>query len=151
MEVPGNGDSHSRSRNTYLIKQCRKKEFKLPDQDTTFLVEIKTCKDTLPDEQLEACHKQHATYAQLHRTRTQIIPILIGASGTIYKTHTMDSLEKLGLEPDRAKKCAQQLHHKANDHLHRIVCLRRQLEPKLKHHTRPRPPTLSGSRGKWSG
>ena len=59
------------------------------------------CRDTGPAEQLGRALSLHeALISELKNTGftdVKIIPILVGASGTIYHQHTLDSLQALGL------------------------------------------------------
>ena len=58
----------------------------------------------------------------------KLTTILIGASGTIYKGHTIQALEQLGVSTRDAKKCAAKLHLAAVRSLYEIIRLRRLLE-----------------------
>ena len=75
-----------------------------------YLVEFKYCKDTKPEDQLEACRSQHATLMLDLTTAgfaAHLIPVLIGHSGTIYTTHTLNNMTELGISAFHARKCAQ--------------------------------------------
>ena len=65
------------------------------------IVELKVCRDTGQAEQLGTALSQHETLiSELKNTGftdVKVIPILVGASGTIYHQHTLDSLQALGL------------------------------------------------------
>jgi hypothetical protein len=99
-----------------------------------YIVEFKYCRDTMPGNQLEACHTQHKDLiAQLTakgtpRRNIKLIPILLGHSGTIYTEHTLQGMETLGISKKGAKKCAQKMHIDAIKQLHSIVKTRRYLE-----------------------
>ena len=97
------------------------------------LVEFKYCKDTQPNDQLQKCHKQHealisALKQALPNHSIQLVPILIGHSGTVYKSHTISNMKKLGIEGRNALKCATKMHLDVVAQLHSIVKTRRYLE-----------------------
>lgn len=119
----------------------------------TLLVEIKTCHDTRPEEQIQACHHQHRAWVEAagrrqpqdqdntdnttaaprtHPTHslTTIVPIVVGVTGVIYTEHTLANLKKLGLDTAAARRCATNIHQEATDQLQAIICTRRKLEPK---------------------
>jgi hypothetical protein len=113
------------------------------------LIEFKYCKDTQPTDQLQKCHDQHAALttalkAALPDHSIQLVPILIGHSGTIFKSHTIANMKKVGIDGRHALKCATKMHLDAVAQLHSIVKTRRHLEgtpiaaPLL-----PRPPNES--------
>ena len=76
------------------------------------MAELKSCQDTSPQDQLAKCLTQHAELIDLlhaasyTKENITVVPILIGHSGLIYVTHTLDSLTKLGLDKTQADKCA---------------------------------------------
>jgi hypothetical protein len=96
--------------------------------------ELKYCPDTKPQEQLANCLQQHTCLeTQLLRNgyrkeNLQTLPILIGTSGTIYKSHTLSNMEALGISPYHAKKCALKMHLAAINFLHSIIQTRHRLE-----------------------
>ena len=94
-------------------------------QPTTIL-EIKVCRDTTPQDQLNRAEAQHARLQG--GLGAKLTTILIGASGTIYKGHTIQALEQLGVSTRDAKKCAAKLHLAAVRSLYEIIRLRRLLE-----------------------
>ena len=102
------------------------------------VVEIKTCRDTEPSCQLQNAKEQHAPLIKklvdqgYNPCNIHLVIILIGASGTIYTKHTLEPLERLGILPCKARKCASKLHKQAITHMHSIICTRRHLE-----HNRP--------------
>jgi ribonuclease HI len=102
------------------------------------IVEVKTCRDTTPADQLEQALAQHTELKQLLSEQHPgldiiTVPILIGVSGTIYRKHTLTALETLGLSKAKARTCAAKLHVKAIHWLSSIVRTRRMLE----HQTKP--------------
>lgn len=101
------------------------------DKRSIYLIEFKYCKDTQPEDQLEACKLQHATLISDLTTAgyaVHLVPILIGHSGTIYTTHTLTNMTQLGISLFHARKCAQKMHIDAVTQLHSIVQTRRQHE-----------------------
>lgn len=118
--------------------------------DTISIIEFKYCKDTKPEDQLEKCMTQHSSLISDLRAagyKVEIVPILIGHSGTIYTSHTLDNMKKLGISTYHARKCALKMHVDAINHLHSIVKTRRHLEPKTPPmDNRPRP-SLRHQRG----
>ena len=91
---------------------------------TIYIVEFKYCRDTMPGNQLQACHTQHEdlisqlTAKGTPRRNIKLIPILLGHSGTIYTEHTLQGMETLGISKQCAKKCAQKMHIDAIKQLH---------------------------------
>ena len=101
-----------------------------------YIVELKFCSDTQPNKQLAKCKEQHAKLAQeliqagYDKKNVKVIPILIGMSGTIYKEHTIEALEQLGVSHICAIRSAKKMHQTAIRLLHSIVKNRRRLEHK---------------------
>jgi len=68
-----------------------------------YIVEFKVCQDTNPVPQWERALAQHAELSTLlqnasdYKPTIHIVPVLIGAAGTIYQEYTLDSLKKLGV------------------------------------------------------
>jgi hypothetical protein len=99
-----------------------------------YIVEFKYCRDTQPDTQHNNSISQHQTLRdQLIANGYQpenihIIPILLGHSGTIYRTLTLDNMERLGISTQCAQKAARKMHIHAIRTLHSIVSTRRHLE-----------------------
>ena len=50
-----------------------------------------------------------------------VVPLLVGHSGSIYRMHTLDSLDRLGIEKSKAEKCARKLHNEATTSLDSIL------------------------------
>ena len=101
-------------------------------KDTIYIIEFKYCKDTKPEDQLEKCKTQHSTLIDdLKKSgyTVELVPILIGHSGTIYTSHTLNNMKQLGISNYHARKCALKMHVDAINHLHSIVKTRRHLEP----------------------
>jgi exonuclease III/ribonuclease HI len=98
------------------------------------IVELKTCQDTRPTDQLTAARLQHEELVErlvqrgYQRDKIKIYPILLGVSGTIYAAHTIDTLEQLGVQRDAALSCARKLHTLMVQQLHSVVTTRRHLE-----------------------
>jgi len=100
-----------------------------------YIVEFKYCRDTQPDTQHNNSIQQHQTLrdrliaSQQYRPENiHIIPIILGHSGTIYQTLTLDNMEKLGISALHAQKAARKMHIHAIRSLHSIVSTRRHLE-----------------------
>ena len=75
-----------------------------------YLIEFKYCKDTKPEDQLEACKSQHAMLMSDLTAAgyvVHLVPVIIGHSGTIYTTHTINNMTQLGISTLHARKCAQ--------------------------------------------
>jgi hypothetical protein len=104
-----------------------------------WIMELKFCSDTRPEDQLLKAQQQHAELISLlmeqgyNKSNIQLIPILIGVSGTIYTQHTLDALQLLGISQPAARKCCSKLHTEAIRSLHSIVQTRRSLERKQNH------------------
>ena len=98
------------------------------------IVEFKYCRDTAPQDQLTACMQKHAQLSQqlqlncYGQQHIKTLPILVGTSGTVYNSHTLDNMEALGISPYHAKKCASKMHLEAIKFLHSIIQTRRRLE-----------------------
>jgi ribonuclease HI len=97
------------------------------------IVELKTCRDTAPRDQLDNATTQHTELIRLLGEQhpglyVKVIPLLVGVSGTIYRTHTLDALQALGLTRAKARSCAGKLHVKAVQWLGSIIRTRRMLE-----------------------
>ena len=108
------------------------------------IVEVKTCSDTRFREQLCKAKEQHAglaTALAAGGTHTaEVLPILVGVGGSIYKEHTIDALTKLGVSRNRAREGCAKIHRLMTQKLHAIVVARRQLErpaDKCRHPGRP--------------
>ena len=118
-----------------------------PPTTKIIIAELKCCQDTRPQDQLARCLTQHndlvellkdAGYAEQNIT---VVPLLVGHSGSIYRMHTLDSLDRLGIEKSKAEKCARKLHSEATTSLDSIVKNRRRLEHQLPNqatHTAPK-------------
>ena len=81
---------------------------------------------------------REAGYAEQNIT---VVPLLVGHSGSIYRMHTLDSLDRLGIEKSKAEKCARKMHNEATTSLDSIVKNRRRLEYQLPNqatHTTPK-------------
>ena len=108
-----------------------KPDLTLISEEATILGELKFCADTRPQNQMDRALEQHAETKKMLTTAGRtvtMVPILVGNSGTIYNTHTMEALRKLGVGTTQAKGCAKKLHLEAIRSLHSIVMTRRHLE-----------------------
>jgi ribonuclease HI len=75
------------------------------------LVELKYCRDTDPEYRLQQAHNQHAELIGILKEaghETQLVTILLGVGGTIYKT-TKEAIHKLGATS--ASKTTSDLHY----------------------------------------
>ena len=61
--------------------------------------------------------------------KVELVPVLIGHSGTIYTFHTLDNMKQLGISTYHARKCALKMHVDAINHLRSIDKTRRHLKP----------------------
>lgn len=71
-----------------------------------FIGELKVCQDTRPEDAWHRAQEQHKEFAaalqavckrhHYHLTVT-IVPVLVGAAGTVYQEYTLDSLKTLGV------------------------------------------------------
>ena len=114
------------------------------------LVEIKTCQDTRHRRTLTRAQEQHqqllATLKTTYpRARIDLVPILIGVTGTIYNEHTVAALKALGVTTSGLQRCLHKIHRLAVTHLASIVGVRRQLENSP---TAQLPPVVTTSRGR---
>jgi hypothetical protein len=68
-----------------------------------YIVEFKVCQDTNPTPQWDRALAQHTELSTLLQNASDckptihIVPVLIGAAGTIYQEYTLNSLKKLGV------------------------------------------------------
>jgi hypothetical protein len=72
------------------------------------IVEVKYCRDTDPTQQLDAAQNQHkplemAIRAAAPGALVQYVPIMLGVSGTIFKSCTTEPLEQMGLRKGALK------------------------------------------------
>jgi len=96
-------------------RQHRPNDISKPRRDI-HLVEIKYCKDTRPQNQLNAAKEQHQGLCNiLQGASVALLITLLGKRGTIYNTHTLKPFKELGLDSQRVKKFASKLHvHSVN-------------------------------------
>ena len=97
------------------------------------VVEIKTCQDTDPSQQLEKAKQQHLHLVRLVQQRNPHIQvylhiILIGQMGSIYNEYTLQPLHQLGIKDNALRKLTKQLHLISVHSLATIVRSRRRLE-----------------------
>ena len=87
----------------------------IPDEEgrsVLHLVELKTCRDTSREEQMEKATTQHAELRELLEAAGQkheLHVVTLGVSGTIYKDTTA-TLETLGVEKKEVKEVLKRLH-----------------------------------------
>ena len=104
------------------------------------IVELKCCQDTRPEASLQRATEQHSELRQqliaagYNSSNIQIVPILIGVSGTIYQQHTIEALQKLGVTRADARHCASKLHTQSIKRMHSIVTTRHALVHSNKQH-----------------
>ncbi len=60
---------------------------------TTYLIEIKYCEDTRPEQQLQAAHAQHGSFRCSIAGDHVLHVILLGVGGVIYIPHTLVPLK----------------------------------------------------------
>jgi len=99
-------------------RQHRPNDLSKPRRDI-HLVGIKYCEDIRPQNQLNAAKEQHKDLCNILQgasvTRSPHHHILLGVGGTIYNTHTLKPFKKLGVDSQRVKKLASELHvHSVN-------------------------------------
>jgi ribonuclease HI len=97
---------------------------------TFTLVEIKYCTDTRPQDQLERATAQHQGLLQRLKqsapnTEAKLVVILLGSAGYIYRTHTKEQLQGLGVTGPLLKSLMTNLHVQAIKSLTQIVNIRR--------------------------
>jgi exonuclease III/ribonuclease HI len=101
------------------------------------VVEIKYCRDTDPAGQEARAHTQHQGLVDLlsqeeayTSTEVEIVPLLLGVSGVIYKSF-MTNLDKLGVTGSAKATLARKLHMLAVKHVRQIWKLRRKMSTEL--------------------
>jgi hypothetical protein len=97
------------------------------------IVEIKYCRDTDPTQQLEAARDQHRELEQALKTaapgaEVEYITIMLGVSGTVFKTFTNTPLQKLGISKGALRNLKYKLHCHAVKQLHWIYRVKRRKE-----------------------
>ena len=114
------------------------------------LLEIKYCPDTNTADQLTRATDQHSDILQqllaTGRCATQTT-LLLGAGGTIYKTHTKDALYEWGVRGERLTKLCNKLNRTAAEWATRTVGTRRHLE----HSTQPQAGGTAARPGRTPG
>jgi len=77
------------------------KKLRAPDPTLKILIiEFKQCRDIDPEYQLQAAYEQHKELRNIlteQGYQCEIVPVLLGVVGTIYKEHTQNTLDKLGI------------------------------------------------------
>ncbi len=93
------------------------------------LVEVRYCEDTRPGHQLKASRKQHEILCKRLKAKKIVLhTILLGVGGSIYTSHTLNHLNKLGLDVQKAHKTALKLHSHSVLYAHKLTTTRRALE-----------------------
>jgi hypothetical protein len=97
------------------------------------IVEIKYCRDTDPEGRLAAARAQHRQLAEAiaradPAAQVEYVPILLGVSGAIYKSDTLDRLQTLGVRRGLLDKLKYKLHVHAVKQLHWIYTVKRRHE-----------------------
>ena len=89
------------------------------------------------------CMTQHSSLISQLRAagyKVELVPVMIGHSGTTYTSQTLDNMKQLGISTYHARKCALKMHVDAINHLHSIVRTQRHLEPNtISHDSNPKP------------
>jgi len=92
------------------------------------LVEIKSCEDTRPQNQLNAAKEQHKDLCNILQGASDTLHIIfLSVGGTIYNTHTLKPFKELGLDSQRVKKLASKLHVHSVNFAAKLVHTRRAL------------------------
>ena len=112
------------------------------------LLEFKFCVDHQFAAQLAQAHAQHAELmAQINKhahCKAQLVVVLLGVTGVIYKVHTIDSLLTLGVERPAATRLASDLHRLAVQWVSKMIGTRRITESA----SRQRPQTVARVQGR---
>jgi exonuclease III/ribonuclease HI len=100
------------------------------------IVEVKYCRDTDPDPQLQRAEQQHKELADTIQSaeptaRVRYLPVLLGVAGTVYITHTTDHLEQVGIVGAALTKLVNSLNEHAVESLHWIYTTKRKQEQPL--------------------
>ncbi len=99
------------------------------DMREIHLVEVRYCEDTQPGHQLEASRRQHEVLCKRLKANKVILhTILLGVGGSIYTSHTLNHLNELGLDIQKAHKTALKLHAHSVLYAHKLSTIRRALE-----------------------
>jgi len=99
-----------------------------------WIIEVKVCRDTEPQDKLDQAQSQHKTLLETlqaadPRAKIHYCPLLVGVTGAIYK-NTKDHLETLGVNGTALTKCLKQIHITAIQQLHNIYRTKRNTEKK---------------------
>lgn len=103
-------------------------------KQTLVMVELKYCRDTQPDSQYKNAGKQHEDIVRAvqtthgHLWEVKLVRILVGATGAIYREHTSDALEALGIKGQSLKDTLTTLHKTAINFAASIIYNRRKME-----------------------
>jgi ribonuclease HI len=117
----------------FLVCPGRQEE----EGDTYMIAEVKYCRDTDPEQQMQRARDQHEELAVSLRKSVRDkdsvtrVPVLLGVSGTIFKRQTLSTLQKLGVEGNSLTKLKYRLHRIAVKHLHWIHMTKRKKEREL--------------------
>ena len=100
-----------------------------------WIVEGGYCSDTRYTDKYKRKETQHIQLQEILKIRgfdVQVLPIILGFSGAIYRSN-VTALSILGVEHPKAKKLLLKLHAHAVQAQHAIIQLRRRLESMNKH------------------
>ena len=100
-----------------------------------WIVEGGYCSDTRYTDKYKRKETQHIQLQEILKIRgfdVQVLPIILGFSGAIYRSN-VTALSILGVERPKAKKLLLKLHAHAVQAQHAIIQLRRRLESMKKH------------------
>eukprot|EP00983_Pelagomonas_calceolata_P060110 1146229-Pelagomonas_calceolata.AAC.1 len=87
------------SRCKYLAKCTRQPHQMNANQRHVHLLKIKYREDTRPGQQLELAQRQHADLCKhMSAKDVSLLTILLVVGGTFYTEHTLDQLERIGLD-----------------------------------------------------
>ena len=97
------------------------------------ILEVKYCRDSDPSPQLERAQQQHADLAQAIRqaapeAQVTYLALLLGVAGTIYTTHTIEPLKKVGIHGLQLNNLVNRLNEHAVNSLHWIYTTKRKQE-----------------------
>ena len=122
----------TKSTRSDIILATRKSEGGGGDYKQITIVEIKFCRDTDHQQQLDRALSQHqALRSKLvltHQCPVNVTPILIGVSGALFTNYTAEALKNLGIKGNPLKTTLNKLHVQAIQTLRSIVSTRRRLE-----------------------
>eukprot|EP00983_Pelagomonas_calceolata_P004067 132210-Pelagomonas_calceolata.AAC.1 len=115
---------------TLLASKDRRPSQLRPKQRRVHLVpvEVRYCKGTRPNNQLEVSKQQHRNLCRhLSRGSAEVTlhTNLLGVDGVIYTPHTLEPLKELGLDSHKTIKLALKLNAHSVQYAYKLVCTRR--------------------------